>query len=431
MITPVISVSAKSYPRSSNAKTVDGDDSYIIENVPYVSMHTDGDCELAAFTMLVRYLNKNFSYNDVFYFVGVGYALASRSRIISWNFPSIPLKPSLIMGSVICYWKQDWEFIAGLVGAECNITYSYKRKIVNVINHEEAWNEYWGRVKTYIKQDLPVYTQVDMSRLTYYQENNYFPEDSPAICHAIVLVGFNETNGTFCYHDGEPGHAGQPENGTYVYDEIDVLRRAVERAPESGYIIYKNAYCTMVLENKSNALPKKEAYEQAHNRSLKKMQGRNRDAYDEVFLRCYHRFGIEAIKALKQDLRPINILLKIPLMLFLENVFPYFSSFHWIGTATKFIVCEKQIASDVLLEQDDLCSFCQREGKLLQNETQKWKEFRSRYIDLKNILKNETLVKIMIFSIPILQNMQSTLDDIISIEEAILNNHNLRYYMEG
>ena len=59
---------------------------HVIDGVPFVAQETGYDCELSSFAMLVRYFEPNYSFHEIFYLIGAGYALASRPRIGSYCY---------------------------------------------------------------------------------------------------------------------------------------------------------------------------------------------------------------------------------------------------------------------------------------------------------------------------------------------------------
>lgn len=398
--------------------------SHLVEDVPYVGQETGIDCELCSFTMLVQHLQKDYTLHDMFYLIGAGHALGGNGALQKLkHIKQIFLPPEIDPGSIECIWKNDWQYLEPILGVKTHIIYTEHPK-----DSEKAWEDYWQRVKTYLINDAPVYTQIDMSKLTYYIKNNVFPPNSPAICHAIVLVGFNESNSTVCINDPEPAYDGKPEAGQYVYENISTLHDAVIRATESSFVIYKFGYLTITLENVSNALPKKQAVEITRYRNIQKMKGCP-CSYDPVFVEPGAKFGIRALKLYKNKMQIIKVLPKLPTWFILNRGAQLFSEddnstfpFGLISTFIPTIKLEKQFAAETLLKYCDTAS-CHLEGILLQNESEKWGEFYLSYNEFVELLKNKGLGSTLFLSINLLRHMQEILGDLIHIEEEIIQNY--------
>ena len=221
-ITPTFVISAKTSNKTlQKINTPNIEDCYVIKDVPYIGQETGIDCGICSFSMLVHYLEKNYGLHDLFYLTGSGHALGYDSgTIIKKIIPG--LRPPMISpGSLECIWRDDWEYISNILGVKCNIEYT-----INIVDEEENWDEYWTRVKTYITNDTPVYTHIDMSVLTYNKKYNDYPVGS-GICHAIVVVGYNETNGTVCINDPGPAYDGRPEEGRYFFTRTLVILKSL------------------------------------------------------------------------------------------------------------------------------------------------------------------------------------------------------------
>jgi len=400
-------------------------ESHIIKGVPYIGQETGIDCEICSFTMLVQYLGKNYRLYDIFYLTGSGHTLLYKP--IS-EFKKISNKlspPCLNPGSISSIWKKDWYLISNITGTECNITYNEEK--LDESTKQAAWEEYWNRVKTYINNDVPVYTHIDMSLLTYNKKYKYFKEGS-GVCHAIVIVGYNETNGTVCINDPAPAYDGRPEEGMYFYENLSTLREAVENSTKSSFIIYKYGYLTITLEDKSEPMLKEMAYKMVHFRNLAKMDG-SPWAYDNIFTEDGNRLGINALKSFKKDMKPLKIIGRIPIWIFIRiganiiypnssanSQIPFYSMPYFIS----IIKDEKLFTSEALLEIDN-CSFCKTEAHLFQNESQKFGEIYDLYDQLVKMIDKKQYIRVIIKTIPIFYKINKIIDEIIEIEEMILN----------
>lgn len=409
-------LSQSTFLADSSKSSKSFDNSHIIKGVPYISMETGRECELSSIAMLVNYLGKNYSLHELFYLIGAGHAISyipprRLSNIISKCSPPTPW-----MGSTQCFWEEDWYFISNLLGMRCNISY-----IENYTDKETAWNQYWTRVKGYIKQDLPVYTQINMSKLSYYQHKEGFPSKYN-MCHAIVIVGYNESNNTVCYNDGEPGFEGHPEEGFYIYENLSNFRDAVITADESTYVIYKKSFCTITLENVSKGLSKSVACEIAFVRNMAKMRGL-KWAYDPIFLTENNIVGEKAVKAFKRDMKTWKVLLKIPMWQIMNKIankisgesnFPFNTSLEFL----KIISEERSFASETMIKN------CRSNRRILlsayklENESKKWNELLNMEKDFVNTILSRRFS--MMHSIFLLVQINRIINEIIDIENEML-----------
>lgn len=294
-------------------------DHHTIQDVPYVGVETGFDCEYASLSMLIQYLDLNYSYHDLFYLMGGAYTLASRPKlqlmegttnILKVSYPPWPWYSSpklhLDSGSLTCFWEKDFDFISQIMGVNFNITYEEENS-----NPEQDWQNYWQRCKNYIVNDIPVWTACDGCAIPWWRE--HLPEvqgsyerglPGPSV-HVIVLVGYNEANQTVCYHDMmnsnyskleavNPGEYIWKGNETceYMWMNISDLKDGViNDANQYWYDDYK--LITMVLEKVDEPLPKSEAFELARSRNIKKIQGWNEEVYDRIYLDFYNEFAMD------------------------------------------------------------------------------------------------------------------------------------------
>lgn len=418
--------------------------SHVIKNVPYVGWETDFDCELVSFATLYLYLGINYTYHDLFYLCGAGYSHASRPKANGprvWP-PTPPFKSYIDPGAIVCFWKQDISFLCDIFGLNYSIKYNYSKKI----NYSEGWEEYWERVKNYIKNDQPVWTTVDVIALPWWREHfpwakkMYEKNGLPGIGgHVIVIVGFNESNKTVCYNDmvnsDSPGYIGEPNiNCHYVWMNISDFKNATSLG---GWAYYWDdmPYLTLVLENSCiDPFDKQQALKEVHKRNIGKMKGWNNSVYDESYQRMYGAFGIEALKRFINDLRTESMIPRLLFWRFFNMMNQFigsdysFSPFKHINTSIQWIIKEKQLTSEVLLKYANQYPdqyFFTYDGYLLENETEKWIEFKNKLIMLIESFNQEDLfIEINELS-EIIQEMSDIVTDIIEIEKRILAKSNV------
>jgi hypothetical protein len=221
-------------------------------------------------------------------------------------------------------------------------------------------------------------------------------------------VGFNETNGTVCYNDPAAGIWNDDVNGTYAYISKEIFRDAVQNTIATKYLIE-------IFTNQSNSppLPKDKRFEMAHERNIQKMKGKL-EAYSGLSLPLFPKLGIKAIEAFKKDLR-IGITRRM------ATVFLYgITDYKQLIEVYLPISIEKYNVSQYLLENEGLSSVCKYDAILLQKESNCWKNMTIFVLELSYIVKNNGFLKSLIKSITITQKMKATLNEIISIEKAII-----------
>jgi hypothetical protein len=421
----------------------------VIEGVPCISTETGNDCEMASYAMIYQYLGFNYSYHDLFYLCGAGYSIATQPKNTGYrwesgfrkfsNYPDtpMPMKPFISPGYEVSHWKNDFKFLSEIFGYDYNLTYW-----TEITDEDASWQEYWNRVKNYINQDMPVWAAVDGCCIPWWREHMpiaemFYQKGIPGPnAHIIVLVGYNESNNSVCYNDmcdaniAKYGYeyVGDPNaTGEYLWMSKDALKEATctkDKNNQGSPYHFPIYAVTLVFEENLSKIPlsKKDAFELAHIRNLKKMEGYNPEVYDIEYLDFHHEngFGLEGIKQLKKDLNPFRMRLifrfwKI-LGLFAPSISESFSS--TLTNGLYYVAKDKEFASDSLLENKGLYDFCEYDGNLLKNESKKWFELKDIYENCTILLKNgESIYKIIIKT----KLMNKILDEIIEIEEKLIS----------
>ena len=417
---------------------------HIICDVPYVSQETDFYCIFACPAMIFKYHKLNTSLHEVLYNSGAGHSMAY----------SLPFFKRLPVGcGMVSKWDADCSFLADLYGLSFE-----KWQADKTLSEEERWHEYWIRVKQNITQNIPIMTNVDPSFLTSIRNSvrkelgisegiwtkisDRLWELAPSgILHAIVLVGFNETNGTVCYNDPAAALFGHPEDGTYAWMNLTKFRKAIWRL--SLYNPF--SYYIEIFENTSDSpFDKKEAFELAHERNIKKMKG-NLSAYDEyvVYEWGCTNLGINALKALKKDLskgiqcRLTTIFIykttctwylfpqRYKFCLMLNTAFPSaFNMSECLSVLNYYdqIAIEKYNMSrylwnnQYLFDDTNISDMCRHDAILLGYEAENWTKLACSF----SKFLQRGLFMTLPYALSVIKNMESVLVDIISIEEEIL-----------
>lgn len=374
-------------------------ESHIIEDVPYVSQEMFCYCGFASTTMLIKYYVNDVTLKEILFHSGIGYSTAYFRLFKEQAFP----------GAIICQLSGN-GYLGEIYGLSPE---SWKAERTG-----DQWEQYWSKLKEKITQDIPISTSIDPFVLPWYKE--HLPGDTQS-GHGIVIVGFNESSGVVYYNDPGPTALGEDEkNCTYVTIPIETLREAVENTMGTKYLITS-------FEKTSSPISKEEAFLQTHERNIERIKG----YYSEKIYKKipFTDYGIEAIKAMRKDLR-IGIRHRFATMVMMK-IFkianftihrpkPYptgqlCTSFMFL----KAISIEKQNISQYLLENQDLSPICAYETVLLAEEAKHWGNLSVLDDELFQAAHNR-FFKTIIESKPIIEKMKKELDQIISIEEAII-----------
>ena len=192
----------------NKSSTVEIPDSYIIENVPYVNQGNTMYCGMATPTMAFQYYGINASLLEVVFNSGFGYSVGYK----------IKLPCFFISDYYLGYQYAERQLLAEIYG----LKYSHSDYYDTSISDDILWQRYLTSAKENISQDIPVITLVRMDQLPYHEVN-------PRLMHYILLVGYNETNNTVCFHDSiATVWNTSMSSGTYIYIPIDCLKNGYQ-----------------------------------------------------------------------------------------------------------------------------------------------------------------------------------------------------------
>jgi len=376
-------------------------DTYLIEGVPYVSQETNFYCSYASITMIFNYYKRNTSLDEILYSLGNGYSLLYQ-RSYSLTFQHL-----FSGGYLLCQNISEQEFLASLFALSYEIWYPD----LTSTSDSEYWQEYWPKIKNHISNDVPVITSVDPYSIPYLREK--LNSDDFHGGHALVLVGFNESNNTVCYNDPAAGLWNDEENGTYVNLSQDIFRGAVQNTTGSKYVI-------SVYLNNSGVLPiiKEQRFQKAHERNIQKMKGEIgvRPNLRQLF---FAHSGINALKTFKKDLR--TGLFRRMLTVFVYSKLP---------VDYTYISIEKQNASQYLkdiknsLDDPSLINICNYESSLLQKEANQWDELNQYFLELYDIGQENRFLQTLLKSVPITLQTRTKVNELISLEKQIIRGPN-------
>jgi hypothetical protein len=397
-------------------------ESHLIEGVPYVSQ-LPAHCFFACMEMVYRYYGiQGINQTEINSLHGVSYNLAYKPSISSvTNRPILkpPYKYSFLSTMASNQGNEDIEFLAGLLGFEVESFYSGHEGLAP----RKSWDEYWERLKEEINNDIPLITCVDFIVWRPFTEINDIPNIAALVergCHSILIVGYNESNQTICFHDSYAGQLNQPEKGTYRWLPLRVFKRAVRR---SYWDVEWSNYGFYIIRQVGEPISRDEIFAKCHERNIEKMKG-NASAYDEDFIRPnYNIFGIEAWKALRDDYQQYFIRF-LPFYRFTNklNGMPL----DYAILAYDFeVFCLNELVDYLthkvnFLENQSLKDICTFESQLFYNESLKMEKLRNLTIELKEAMNKRFLFRAIQESKPIVDEICMTIDEIIAIQEQII-----------
>jgi len=258
-------------------------------------------------------------------------------------------------------------------------------------------------------------------RLTFWNEHFNVTNDTSG-GHAVVIVGYNETNKTICYND--PYAAVLNVSGSYLWEDQEIFKTAVEKMNEV-YKIY-----VFYTQNHTEKPTRKERFEKVHDLNILRLQGEFKyyfgididfsdlPLYLRLFLHTCYGLGIHAAEKQRihvlgplQRLRTLSLYKQYETML-LSPYYFYYDVFQQLENVSTY-----------LLEQRNLSPLCLYDGTLLKQESTLWNKLVFYFKEIQDVNMNNSLVKTLMLTNPIFDEIVITLDEIIDIEQQILNNN--------
>ena len=242
---------------------------HVIDDVPYIAQSEGFFCYYACIAMILDFYGLNTSLDEILFLDGVGY-----SHYYSEG-DRLPVEGRY----------SDVDFVFSLFGVE-------QRRWNRAQSGGDAnWNQYVDRVVENVSVDVPVITAVDPFRLSSLRDQ-FMVSDLvwnmmfPAGFHIIVVVGYNLSNHSICFHDSNAGFYGEDDFGRFAWMSLDDFRMAVEGSRWGEYYV-----STLVSVNSSCSVV--ERFEEAIGRNREKLNG-SFDGYAVVH-------GVQASEAVLSD----------------------------------------------------------------------------------------------------------------------------------
>ena len=175
---------------------------------------------------------------------------------------------------------------------------------------------------------------------------------------------------------------------------------------------------------------RKERFEKVHDVNIQRLQGNYKyyfgidiDFSDlpllyQLFLKTCYNLGIHAAEKQRihvlspfQRLRTLSLYKQYETMM-LSPYYAYYDVFQQIENVSTY-----------LLEQQNLSQLCLHDGTLLKEESIHWKKIVIYFMEIQEVNLNNSLIKTLMLTNPIFDEIVKTIDEIIDIEKEILNNN--------
>jgi hypothetical protein len=434
-----IPVQTKTYPILVGTEKIhEIPQSHVIDNVPIVGQDSRFYCNIASLTMILNYYGYNLTKYEVFYLMGGGFSLFRVEHRYLKTFAS----------NECAYPPSNHEFLASLLNLSFQQFHTDLTK-----DEDKVWNQIWTCILQNISNNQPVLISVDSALLSAHQLGLKLPivlwkNIALSINHKVVVVGYNQSNQSICYHDPQYSIFGDKQTGAYLWAPVDVFKTAFQRYRSiTADLSHYRIKCFEKPVNISYDIER--IIDQAYQRNMRRLKG-DATAYDLFFdhplsenISNYY-FGLNVTNRLKNiygsDLQTQLYTLSVykrmvrfgiantfffivdnSLQRFLQNDFSYvFDSLPIPGYKNdyKIIAEEKQIISEVMVDYAYLSpryAYC---AKLLQNESELWFRIACYHRILLNKGKFITVPR----ALSIFNKISNLLDDIILIQEEIVFN---------
>lgn len=425
----ILATSFSSYSIAKNENTKDFEsesipECHLIDGVPYVGQYDNFHCAYATKTMMINYFQKNTTLEEIIYLMGNAY-----SSYISKNSRNrVPLS-----GITLTQTPQDSKFAAQLFGLSYDSSYKGNGFTVK----QEYWEEYWYEIKENISQNIPVEVCVSPFHLPSVQKIyglNEFIWSKIRGGHAIVIVGYNESNQTICYNDPLALLYGNKSQGTYDWVSIETYKRAVETVTGIKYEILR-------FKNETTQKTKSEIIQKAYQRNIEKLKGNN-SAYGSYFIdttkNCY--LGINATEKLndyykkgyKNRIRTIinykingRLGLKYRTVELMQKTMPNlldnipYSYNTFLQNTFNIIAIEKEMTAEYLETQSHRSVIYTNHSKLLKQEAQNW----LKIADLYSNFQRKGIFLSTLKAVKTINELKQTMQQIIEIEKQMISDY--------
>ena len=414
------------------------EESHVIEGVPIIGQDSRFYCTIACHTMILNYYGFNFTKYEVLFLMGGGYSLFYRSSryLIPFSSVGCAFRPS------------SYDFVASTLGLE------FQTFHVKWLNPKSVVKErLLSCIKENISNDQPVLVNLDDSILFADHAGVKLPSIiwrfSPIEAdHAIVVVGYNESNQSICYNDPMYSILGDEKKGAYIWVNEDIFMEAFYKFTQFSPYFSSTYRVKSYTKPASTIYDKALVIDQTYKHNLIRLEG-DPDYYitdidypDRNIEGDNFTYGINASKEIqkifenstKRQLKAI-LFYKLTGKLGIKNsFFTYINmrsqelfdkdlSFIFdlavpgYNNIYRTIADEKEIVSQVMCNYSSIDPKYQTCSALLHEEAELWYEIAS----YNRILLDKGIFISIPKALSIFKEMYTIMDEIIEIEHLLIN----------
>ena len=411
---------------------------HVIQGVPIIGQDTRFYCTMSSHAMILNYYGFNLTKYEVLYLMGGGFSLFYRSTryLIPFSSVGCAFRPS------------NYDYVASLLDIEFQPFY-----IDLTLPEDIIWDKIWTCIKENISLNQPVLVNLDETIL--FTDNigikipstiwKYIPIHAD---HAVIVVGYNESNQSICYNDPMYSILGDEQQGSYIWVDKEIFKISFSKFTKNSPFFPSTFRIKSYKKPVNITYEKEKIIEQVYQRNIKRLQGDYRyyisdiDYPDSYNITANYTYGINASEeiknifgnGLKTQIYTIfqyklagkfgiknTIFTTIELMfqklfnkeisLIFDLVIPGYKNIY------RTIADEKLIISKVLLNYSDLSPKYKRCSELLKNESEQW----LKIAEFNRILLNKGFFITIPGALIILNKMDDIMENIIQIEQDILS----------
>ncbi len=385
-------------------------ESHLITDVPYVAQTERNFCVYSCFTMVFNFMGLNTTLDEMLFYGGLGYTHSYNEEV---RHPNERI-------------YNRFDFLYHVYGVS---EQSWRLTDQN-LSEDDRWEQYYTKVKENVTNDFPILTGVDPFSLPSLRNqfkagefvwDSMFP--SPGY-HVILVIGYNDSNQSICYHDPNAGFYGNGNYGNYAWMSSADFRQAHEIIDD---------YFIIAFIQSSPPLSKTDAFEEAFRKNIENLTGDFPEHWG------FH-FGINASKRMQLDFSAGKNQSQETSRLYrkyggtgwnytvdswmqrlcsrLDPAHPNIFDIIMAGKEDPFedIAAGKNHAADFLEHCLIHQSLCENQSVLLRNESKYWHELSEYY----TIFLRKGMFLSDLRAVYILSRMEAVVQDIIGIEETII-----------
>ena len=361
----------------------------IIKGVPHIYQKKSSFCHYASLAMIFRYYGIDVTIDEVLHDIGAGHAFV-------YQFP-------FLFDISSFYETSNMKFLSEIYG----VSYKDIRPKIKV-DKDKCWKKCWSDIKYYIKKNIPIECSIDPNVLEYNKNNRKETKERGG--HFVVITGYDEHKDGQVFFKDPNLPIEENRDGKSISISKRVFRQAVEQT-------IGNKYWLRVFEKKSNPYNIKERNFRAHERNMNLMKGIS-STYEKK-LKPGVKFGVKGLKLLKNDLRPENIAMRLPIY----KINDRFVRISCISELENFLTVTAktyEIISDKKNTVSNYSMINSNESSLLKKEGDFWSELCEIAAEIgeKNVIRSYRSVY---SSKNMFEEMREIVDKIIKIEENIIS----------